>query len=73
MVFIDECPTTRDEALSLVRDGHAEVVVVDRPAIASPDLAYCWQDDPPLNSPDASTFHGADPEGYTHSLPFEPS
>ncbi|MGV8852455.1 MAG: alkene reductase, partial [Rhodoglobus sp.] len=30
--------TTRDEALSLVRDGHAEGVVVGRPAIANPDL-----------------------------------
>ncbi|MGV8858191.1 alkene reductase [Rhodoglobus sp.] len=65
--------TTRDEALSLVRDGHAEGVVVGRPAIANPDLAYRWQENLPLNSPDASTFYGGGPEGYTDYPTFEPS
>jgi len=57
--------TTRDEALGLLREGHAEGVVVGRPAIANPDLAYRWQEDLPLNNPDATTFYGAGPEGYT--------
>ena len=65
--------TTRDEALSLVRDGHAEGVVVGRPAIANPDLAYRWRENLPLNSPDASTFYGGGPEGYTDYPTFEPS
>jgi len=57
--------TSRDEALGLMRDGHAEGVVVGRPALANPDLAYRWQEDLPLNSADATTFYGAGPEGYT--------
>lgn len=57
--------TSRDEALGLLRDGHAEGVVVGRPALANPDLAYRWQEDLPLNSADATTFYGAGPEGYT--------
>ncbi|WP_447522586.1 alkene reductase [Salinibacterium sp. NYA9b] len=65
--------TTRDEALSLVRDGHAEGVVVGRPALANPDLVYRWQENLPLNTPDAATFYGSGPEGYTDYPTFEPS
>ena len=65
--------TTRDEALELVRDGHAEGVVVGRPALANPDLVYRWQENLPLNTPDAATFYGAGPEGYTDYPTFEPS
>ncbi|MBH0053045.1 alkene reductase [Salinibacterium sp. SWN139] len=65
--------TTRDEALSLVSDGHAEGVVVGRPAIANPDLVYRWQENLPLNTPDAATFYGDGPEGYTDYPTFEPS
>nr|WP_276512214.1 alkene reductase [Cryobacterium roopkundense] len=57
--------TTRAEALDLLNDGHAEAVVVGRPAIANPDLAYRWQEDLPLNEPNAATFYGDGPEGYT--------
>ncbi|KFF59976.1 1,2-oxophytodienoate reductase [Cryobacterium sp. MLB-32] len=57
--------TTRAEAVSLLDDGHAEAVVVGRPAIANPDLAYRWQEDLPLNVPNAATFYGDGPEGYT--------
>lgn len=65
--------TTRDEALGLVRDGYAEGVVVGRPALANPDLVYRWQENLPLNTPDAATFYTAGPEGYTDYPTFEPS
>ena len=55
--------TTRDEAISLVADGHADAVVVGRPAIANPDLARRWKDGLPLNEPDASTFYGEGAKG----------
>lgn len=57
--------TTRDEAASLVDDGHADAVVVGRPAIANPDLARRWKESLPLNEPDPSTFYADGAEGYT--------
>lgn len=57
--------TTRDEAVALVADGHADAVVVGRPAIANPDLARRWKESLPLNEPDASTFYGDGAKGYT--------
>ncbi len=57
--------TTREEAASLVADGHADAVVVGRPAIANPDLARRWKESLPLNEPDASTFYSTGAEGYT--------
>lgn len=57
--------TTRDEAISLVADGHADAVVVGRPAIANPDLARRWREGLPVNEPDASTFYADGAEGYT--------
>lgn len=57
--------TTRDEALSLVTAGHADAVVVGRPAIANPDLARRWKESLPLNVPDAATFYADGAQGYT--------
>ncbi|WP_018775892.1 alkene reductase [Arthrobacter sp. 131MFCol6.1] len=57
--------TTRDEAISLVADGHADAVVVGRPAIANPDLARRWREGLPVNEPDASTFYADGATGYT--------
>jgi len=57
--------TTRDEAVSLVADGHADAVVVGRPAIANPDLARRWREGLPVNEPDQSTFYAEGAEGYT--------
>jgi N-ethylmaleimide reductase len=57
--------TTRDEAVALVADGHADAVVVGRPAIANPDLARRWKESLPLNDPDPSTFYGEGAKGYT--------
>ncbi|MEW9870725.1 alkene reductase [Arthrobacter sp. HS15c] len=55
--------TTRDEAIALVADGHADAVVVGRPAIANPDLARRWKDSLPLNESDPSTFYGEGAKG----------
>jgi len=57
--------TTRDEAISLVADGHADAVVVGRPAIANPDLARRWREGLPVNEPDPSTFYADGATGYT--------
>ncbi|HET7414790.1 MAG TPA: alkene reductase [Arthrobacter sp.] len=56
--------TSRQEALSLLDDGHADGVVVGRPAIANPDLIRRWAEDLPLNTPDPSTFYTDGAEGY---------
>jgi len=57
--------TTRDEAMGILNDGFADGVVVGRPAIANPDLVHRWTEDLPLNEPNAATFYGDGPEGYT--------
>ncbi len=57
--------TSRDEALSLLADGVGDAVVVGRPAIANPDLAYRWREDLPLNAPDQHTFYSEGAKGYT--------
>ncbi|XAS68251.1 alkene reductase [Micrococcaceae bacterium Sec5.7] len=57
--------TTRDEAVSLITDGHADAVVVGRPAIANPDLVRRWREGLPLNEADQATFYGEGAEGYT--------
>jgi 2,4-dienoyl-CoA reductase-like NADH-dependent reductase (Old Yellow Enzyme family) len=57
--------TTREEAMSIVADGHADAVVVGRPAIANPDLARRWREGLPTNEPDPSTFYSDGAKGYT--------
>lgn len=57
--------TTRDEAISLVADGHADAVVVGRPAIANPDLVRRWREGLPVNEPDQATFYAEGAKGYT--------
>jgi N-ethylmaleimide reductase len=57
--------TTREEATALVADGHADAVVVGRPAIANPDLVRRWREGLPVNEPDQATFYGEGAEGYT--------
>ncbi|MEO8284363.1 MAG: tRNA-dihydrouridine synthase, partial [Pseudarthrobacter sp.] len=57
--------TTREEAAALVAAGHADAVVVGRPAIANPDLARRWKENLPLNQPDPSTFYADSSAGYT--------
>jgi N-ethylmaleimide reductase len=57
--------TTREEAVSLIADGHADAVVVGRPAIANPDLVRRWREGLPLNEPDQATFYADGAKGYT--------
>lgn len=57
--------TTREEALALVEDGHADAVGVGRAAIANPDLAHRWEHDTELNEPRPELFYGQSAEGYT--------
>jgi N-ethylmaleimide reductase len=57
--------TTRDEAVALVDDSHADAVAVGRLALANPDLVERWQGEHPENEPDASTFYASGAEGYT--------
>jgi N-ethylmaleimide reductase len=57
--------TTRDEATALIADGHADAVVVGRPAIANPDLVRRWREGLPVNEPDQSTFYTEGAKGYT--------
>jgi N-ethylmaleimide reductase len=57
--------TTREEALAIVADGHANAVVVGRPAIANPDLVRRWSEGLPVNEPDAATFYSDGAKGYT--------
>ena len=57
--------TSRNEARALLDEGIGDAVVVGRPAIANPDLAYRWREDLPLNEPDQSTFYTDGAQGYT--------
>jgi N-ethylmaleimide reductase len=57
--------TTREEARALIADGHADAVVVGRPAIANPDLVRRWREGLPVNEADPATFYTEGAEGYT--------
>ena len=54
--------------MALVADGHADAVVVGRPAIANPDLARRWREGLPVNEPNPSTFYADGADGL-HGLP----
>ena len=58
-------PTTRDEAVRLISDSHAEAVAVGRMVIANPDLVERWAGEHPENVPNQATFYAAGAEGYT--------
>lgn len=57
--------TTRAEAVAVLENAHADAVAVGRMVIANPDLAERWAQEAPENTPDATTFYGAGPQGYT--------
>jgi len=57
--------TTREQATALIDDGHADAVVVGRPAIANPDLVRRWREGLPVNEPDQATFYTEGAKGYT--------
>ena len=56
--------TTREEAVAIVEDGHADAVAIGRPIIANPDLVRRWVEDRELNDADRHTFYGPDARGY---------
>jgi 2,4-dienoyl-CoA reductase-like NADH-dependent reductase (Old Yellow Enzyme family) len=58
-------PTTRDEAVQLITDAHAEAVAVGRLVIANPDLVERWAGEHPENVPNPATFYATGAEGYT--------
>ncbi|MEV6348175.1 alkene reductase [Actinoplanes sp. NPDC051851] len=57
--------TTREEAIRLVEEDHAEAVAVGRAAIANPDLAERWAHGHGENDIDSSTFYAGGARGYT--------
>jgi N-ethylmaleimide reductase len=58
-------PTSRDEAVQLISDAHAEAVAVGRLVIANPDLVERWAGEHPENVPNPATFYASGAEGYT--------
>lgn len=56
--------TSREEALRLVEDAHAEAVAVGRPVIANPDLVERWAGGHPENEPQPHLFYTRGVEGY---------
>jgi N-ethylmaleimide reductase len=57
--------TSRDEAVTLIEQSHADAVAVGRAAIANPDLVERWQGEHPENEPNPATFYAVGAEGYT--------
>jgi N-ethylmaleimide reductase len=57
--------TSRDEAVTLIEQSHADAVAVGRAAIANPDLVERWQGEYPENEPNPATFYATGAEGYT--------
>jgi N-ethylmaleimide reductase len=57
--------TSRDEAVALIEQSHADAVAVGRAAIANPDLVERWQGEHPENEPNPATFYAEGAEGYT--------
>ncbi|MET0843303.1 MAG: alkene reductase, partial [Mycetocola sp.] len=57
--------TTRDEAIDLIDESHADAVAVGRLALANPDLVERWKGEHPVNEPNAATFYAPGAEGYT--------
>ncbi len=58
-------PTTRDEAVRLIEDAHADAVAVGRAVIANPDLVERWRNEQPENALRPELFYGPGAEGYT--------
>ncbi|WP_295789659.1 alkene reductase [uncultured Microbacterium sp.] len=57
--------TTREEAVTAVDEGIADLVAVGRPAIANPDLVTRWEKGADENEVDQASVYGPDERGYT--------
>ena len=64
-VYIANEAFTADTAREAIRSGKADAVAFGKAAIANPDLVERFRTGAPLNPPDASTFYGDGPAGYT--------
>ena len=58
-------PTSREEAVTLIEQAHADAVAVGRAIIANPDLVERWRQDAPENAPRPELFYSDGAEGYT--------
>jgi N-ethylmaleimide reductase len=56
---------SRQMAIDVVAQGHADVVAFGRPFISNPDLVQRLRDDAPLNELNADTLYGGGAAGYT--------
>jgi 2,4-dienoyl-CoA reductase-like NADH-dependent reductase (Old Yellow Enzyme family) len=56
--------TTREEAIAIVEDGHADAVAIGRPIIANPDLVADWSEGRAANAADRRTSYGPDARGF---------
>ena len=64
-VFIANEGFTGESAREVIKSGTADAVAFGKPAIANPDLTERLRVGAPLNPPDAETFYGQGPAGYT--------
>src|SRR4028118_510747 len=64
-VYIATQTFRREDAEQVLQAGEAEAVAWGKQFIANPDLPRRFALGAPLNEPDASTFYGSGPQGYT--------
>ena len=64
-VFIANESFTAESAREAISSGQADAVAFGKAAIANPDLVERIRLNAPLNPPDAETFYGQGPKGYT--------
>ncbi|MBF0662170.1 alkene reductase [Rhodococcus sp. (in: high G+C Gram-positive bacteria)] len=58
-------PTTREEAVRLIEEAHADAVAVGRAVLANPDLVERWRGEHRENDLRPELFYGPGAEGYT--------
>jgi len=64
-VYIANQQFTRESAEQVISAGEADAVAFGQLFIANPDLPERFATGAPLNTPDPTTFYGADAKGYT--------
>ncbi|WP_025873078.1 oxidoreductase [Methylobacillus glycogenes] len=64
-VFIANQEFTPESGAAVVAAGEVDAIAFGRTYIANPDLPERIAQNAELNEPDASTFYGKGPKGYT--------